>query len=188
MKVSQHILRTLLAVLFPVVLALLWLVYSGWKAQHEAVEQQLDSLALQQQQLLDAQLLQGRRVAAALAETDWARSLDDARCPVGAMQQFLLAANGFSDMVTLTASGQVVCSTTPVKGVVHMRAHYLPELKDLLARQSIAVSEPMLTPDSRRRVVLVSHPLRDTAGKLQGQVVLALDLQHLVRPATPAWL
>ena len=188
MKVSQHILRTLLAVLFPVVLALLWLVYSGWKAQHEAVEQQLDALALQQQQLLDAQLLQGRRVAAALAATDWARSLDGARCPAGAMQQFLLAANGFSDMVTLTASGQIVCSTTPVEGVVHMRAHHLPELKDLLARQSIAVSEPMLTPDSRRRVVLVSHPLRDTAGKLQGQVVLALDLQHLVRPATPAWL
>ncbi len=69
MTVSQHILRTLLAVLLPVALGLAWLLYSGWQAQQTGMREQLDALALQQQTLLDRQLGQGRRVAEGMAAT-----------------------------------------------------------------------------------------------------------------------
>ena len=49
MTVSQHILRTLLAVLLPVALGLAWLLYSGWQAQQAGMREQLDALALQHQ-------------------------------------------------------------------------------------------------------------------------------------------
>ncbi|MBP7581867.1 MAG: EAL domain-containing protein [Vogesella sp.] len=188
MTVSQHIVRTLLAVLLPVALGLGWLLHSGWQAQQAAVLQQLDALALQQQRLLQGQLGQGQRVAAALAATGWAKALDARRCPPGDMQQYLLGAYGFSNAVTLTASGQVVCSALPVDAAARLRVSQLPELPGLLALRRPAVSEPMQAPISRRRVVVVSHPLLGSSGQLRGQVVLPLDLQDLARPALQAGL
>jgi diguanylate cyclase (GGDEF)-like protein/PAS domain S-box-containing protein len=188
MTVSQHIVRTLLAVWLPVVLGLGWLLHGGWQAQQAAVHQQLDALALQQQRLLDGQLRQGQRVAAALAATAWAQALDARRCPPGDMQQFLLGAYGFSNAVTLNAAGQVVCSALPVDAAARLRVRQLPELAGLLAQRRLAVSEPMQAPISRRRVVVVSQPLWGAAGQLRGQVILPLDLQDLARPALQSGL
>lgn len=176
MTVSQHIVRTLLAVLLPVALGLGWLLHSGWQAQQAAVRQQLDALALQQQRLLDGQLRQGQRVAAALAATSWVQALDARRCPPGDMQHFLLGAYGFSNAVTLNAAGQVVCSVRPVDGAARLRVRHL------------AVSEPMQAPISRRRVVVVSHPIWGPAGQLRGQLVLPLVLQDLASPALQSGL
>ena len=188
MTVSQHIVRTLLAVLLPVALGLGWLLHSGWQAQQAAVRQQLDALALQQQRLLDGQLRQGQRVAAALAATSWVQALDARRCPPGDMQHFLPGAYGFSNAVTLNAAGQVVCSVRPVDGAARLRVHQLPELAGLLAQRRLAVSEPMQAPISRRRVVVVSHPIWGPAGQLRGQLVLPLVLQDLASPALQSGL
>lgn len=191
MTVSQHILRTLLAVLLPVALGLAWLLYSGWQAQQTGMREQLDALALQQQTLLDRQLGQGRRVAEGMAATSWAPLLDRHRCPVADMRQWLLGAYGFNNAVTLTRGGQVICSVLPVDAAAQQRVLQLPQLATLTAQRSTRVSDPMLAPISRRRVVVVSAPLSGAAPFSGGQVILSLELAALAqatRPAPPACL
>lgn len=194
MTVSQHILRTLLAVLLPVALGLAWLLYSGWQAQQAGVREQLDALALQQQTLLDRQLSQGRRVAEGMAATSWAAQLDRRRCPVADMRQWLLGAYGFNNAVTLTRHGQVVCSVLPVDAAAQQRVLQLPQLAALTAQHVTRVSDPMLAPISRRRVVVVSTPLPGSALSPAGQVILSLELSALAQatratslPATLGW-
>jgi len=184
MTLSQHILRTLLAVLLPVALALAWLLYSGWQAQEAALQGQLAALALQQQTLLDKQLAQGLRVAQAMAATPWAQALDRRRCPQADMRQWLLVAYGFNNAVTLTSSGEPVCSVLPVDQAARQRIRQLPGLADLLAQRDVAVSNPMLAPISQQQVVVVSAPL---AGR-RGQLILSLELSALALATPPAGL
>jgi len=156
MTVSQHILRTLLAVLLPVALGLAWLLYSGWQAQQAGMREQLDALALQQQTLLDQQLAHGKRVAQGMAATAWAQALDRRRCPQADMRQWLLGAYGFSNAVTLDARGELVCAVLPLDAPARQRLRQLPAL---LARQPLPVSDPILAPVSQHEAVLVATPL-----------------------------
>lgn len=188
MTVSQHILRTLLAVLLPVALGLAWLLYSGWQAQQAGLREQLAALALQQQTLLDQQLAQGRRVAQGMAASAWARALQPQHCPVADMRQWLLGAYGFSNAVTLTGSGEVVCSVLPVDQAARQRVLQLPQLAGLLGLRQTAVSDPMLAPISRRRVVVMSTPLPGVASQPAGQLILSLELSALAQATVPATL
>lgn len=188
MTVSQHILRTLLAVLLPVALGLAWLLYSGWQAQQTGMREQLDALALQQQTLLDQQLAHGKRVAQGMAATAWAQALDRRRCPVTDMRQWLLGADGFSNAVTLTAAGTVVCSVLPVDSAAQRRVLQLPQLPALLAQQQLTISDPMLAPISRQQVVVVSTPLPGKGHRAAGQVILSMALSGLAQASLPAHL
>ncbi|MFN4238012.1 MAG: EAL domain-containing protein [Vogesella sp.] len=188
MTVSQHILRTLLAILLPVALALAWLLYSGWQAQQAAVQGQLEALALQQQTLLDKQLAQGRAVAQAMAASSWAQALNPDDCPLADMRQALLGAYGFTNAVTLSQRGEVVCSVLPVDRAAVRRVRQLPQLVSLLAQQQTAVSDPLQAPISRRQVIVVSSPLQGRDGRLAGQLILALELAALAQATPPAGL
>ena len=184
MTVSQHILRTLLAVLLPVALGLAWLLYSGWQAQQASVREQLDAAALQQQSLLDQQLAQGKRVAQGMAATGWAQSLARRRCPQADMRQWLLGAYGFSNAVTLDARGELVCAVLPLDVPARQRLRQLPAL---LARQPLPVSDPILAPVSQHEAVLVATPLSAPGGP-HGLLVLSLARSALAQATLPARL
>jgi PAS domain S-box-containing protein len=183
-SIRTHLLGLVLAVATPLAGLQAWSLYATARDEERHARERVLHLAQTTASETARFLVQVRSILDGLAARPAVKALDPAHCdPI--LKDFLGLAPRFSNVVTVSAEGIVVCSAVPLPGGRAVNVDPV-EYARVRAAAGFAVGKPILGPITGRWLVPLARPLRDAQGGFAGAVVLTLDLVNLpVRPAGP---
>ncbi len=180
-SIRAHLLGLVLVVALPLAAVMSWILYDSAQADSRHARQQVLHVAQVTASETTKFLGRARNILSGLAARPAVSDLDPSRCdPV--LKDFLGVAPRFSNFITTTIDGGIVCSAAPLAGPTRVDPDIL--LKRL--RNSGQVTVGRITPGTitRRWAVPIGWPLVDARGDIVGAVGVSVDL--LTLPVLPS--
>ncbi|HEX4325298.1 MAG TPA: PAS domain S-box protein [Burkholderiales bacterium] len=188
-SLQTMLLALVLATLVPLAAMLLYTALHASDAETERANQLVINLAEVTAAEASTSLAEFRRLGAFLAERPKVRALDPADCdPL--FSDLLRLSTDLANVGTVTAEGQVVCSSLKAGGPNGQ----LPSigqprwLQDIRGGANYAIGTPQKGIYTGRWVLVIALPIRDAAGRVRGAVQVVVNMvsfQPLVSAALP---
>jgi PAS domain S-box-containing protein len=175
------------AILLPAGLMLVWFLATEVVQAREAAHEKVRILAMGTAATLQARLIQAEALLAQLAARPLVKTLDAARCdPI--VSSFVPLSPEYLTLDLRDARGSLVCSMLPIPARA-LNADEARWFATAWRASGFTASGSAVDPRTARKIVSLSYPVRDDAGRQVGLVVLDVDLLILNRQllaATPA--
>lgn len=180
-SIRTLLVHLVLAVALPLAVLTAWVLFETYRDDQRQARTQVLQLAQMTASQTAIFLGQAHNILNGLAARPAVRALDASRCdPI--LKDFLGLAPRFSNIVTSTLDGRVICSAAPLVGPTRLDPDNL--LNRLRGPEQLTVGRITRGTITGRWAALLGRPLLDAQGGVAGAVGLAVDL--LTLPVLPS--
>jgi diguanylate cyclase (GGDEF)-like protein/PAS domain S-box-containing protein len=176
-SVRAQFLSMIVVVLVPVFSALGWYLIDARQSARDNAYFQVKNLADQVASNLMALVDRNEAVLRQMAIRPLVQAMNPGQCdPI--LGEYVSLHPELANIVVTDLHGDVVCATLP--GTVTTPAlKARPWFDQMLRSEGFLVGDAFVGPITKRWVTMVSHPVRDVAGKISGFVLFPTDLLKL---------